>query len=167
MQNLFLLNCNYIITYSAREPFKADSDAHLAYPKEFFFKIQPALNIWTCAGSSIDTKTDRKRKTIFFKYCASHVTYHVLRFKCRLSLTPTATATAKVPPPAYSPIMYSRLVCKGPKNFKRKKTIGPIQKKCLQVCQYQRQALYHISPVHREAIFPRQVQGVSRPRDLL
>ena len=42
----------------------------------------------------------------------SHVKCHVSRVACHLSLTPTATATD--PPPANSPIMYSRLVRKEP-----------------------------------------------------
>ena len=61
-------------------------------------------------------------------YCVrchvSHVTCHVscvmchmAHVTCHLSLTPTATATE--PPPAYSPIMHSRLVCKEPKTKKK------------------------------------------------
>ena len=49
---------------------------------------------------------------------------HVLHVTSNLSLMPTATATDK--PPANSPILLSRLVCKDPKteeNFKTKKII--------------------------------------------
>ena len=37
---------------------------------------------------------------------------HMLRVNCHMSLTPTATATVLVPPPANSPTMHSRMICK-------------------------------------------------------
>ena len=50
--------------------------------------------------------------------------FHLPTVTCHLSLM--ATATAKDPPPANSPIMNSRLVCKDPKTqkqFKHKKSL--------------------------------------------
>ena len=49
----------------------------------------------------------------------SCVTCRVSQVTCHLSLTPTATATD--PPPANSPIMHNRLVCKEPKLYKNLK----------------------------------------------
>ena len=50
----------------------------------------------------------------------SHVTCHMIHVACHLSLTPTTTATD--PPPANSPTIHSRRVCKDTKTQKNVKT---------------------------------------------
>ena len=78
------------------------------------------LDLSTYADSSSNTKMDRNGQKInvichvshvpcqlsCVMCCMSHVT-------CHLSLTPTASDTD--PPPANSPILQSKLVCKDPK----------------------------------------------------
>ena len=66
---------------------------------------------------------------------------------CHQSLTPTATATATDPPPAISPIMHSRLVCKNPQSQKYFQT-----PKIFQTSKPPK-FLDQKSPVHWEAIF--------------
>ena len=87
------------------------------------------MNLSTCVDSSTNTITDRNRQngTNNFwqkKFHGSGVRCHVSSVSCHLSLTVTATATD--PPPANSPTMQSRLVCKPPntrKDFKMPKII--------------------------------------------
>ena len=68
----------------------------------------------------------------------SGVTFHLSPITCHLSQTVTATATD--PPPAYTPIMHSRLVCKDPQNLKNVKSQKIIELSKtgihIEVCQY-------------------------------
>ena len=58
-----------------------------------------------CADSSNDTIQIKKKHVSGVMCLMSPVTGH-------MSLMPTATATEKDPPPAYSPTMHSRMGCK-------------------------------------------------------
>ena len=86
------------------------------------FCKRETLNLLTCANSSTNIKTDESRQKgkEKGKYVTGHVSCdmcHVLRVACclspvtcHLSLMPQTSATNT--PPANSPIIHSRLVCK-------------------------------------------------------
>ena len=105
------------------------------------FRTPKIMNLLTCEDSSSNTKprgTDKTKleeeeKFIKYKFhiiCdGSGVTCYISCVMCNMShvtcnLSHVKNATATKHPPANSPIMHSRLVCKDPKKCQNQKKIN-------------------------------------------
>ena len=89
------------------------------------------------------------------KCCVSYVMYHLSPVTCHLSLTTKTKAID--PPPANSPTMHSRLVCKEKKERKNKTLWKEKEKKRKNVFKLANISNTHfnkMSPVHRKVRFP-------------